>query len=400
MEPKIKVYGAPWCPDCRQAKQFLGEQRVPYAWIDVDEDQDGLRYIEQVNNGKRIIPTIVFEDGSILVEPSNAELAQKLGLQTKAKREFYDVIVLGAGPAGLSSAIYTAREGLDTLMIERSAVGGQAAATQEIENYPGFPKGVHGDDLADKLQEQATRFGVEILQAQAVVSIDEKGMYKIVKTESGQEYCTGAVLVATGTEYRRLGVPGEEDFIGAGVHFCATCDGPFYKGKDVMVVGGGNTGFQEGLFLTRFASKVSILEFMAKPIASAILQDKVAEMPQMDVRTRTTIQEFRGDTKLRSVLVKDLETGKVTEEHPGAVFVFIGLTPHTQFLKGILDLDSMGFIVTGKNLETSVPGVFAAGDVRTGSTKQVASAVGEGATAALMIRQYLEEHGMEAKAGK
>ena len=279
MEPKIKVYGAPWCPDCRQAKQFLGEQRVPYAWIDVDEDKDGLGFIEQVNNGKHIIPTIVFEDGSILVEPSNAELAQKLGLQTQAERQFYDVIILGAGPAGLSSAIYTARDGLDTLMIERSAVSGQAAATQEIENYPGFPKGVRGDDLADRWQEQASRFGVEILQAQAVVSIDGSGMYKVVKTESGQEYSAGAVLVATGTEYMRLGVPGEEDFIGAGVHFCATCDGPFYKGKDVVVVGGGNTGFQEGLFLTRFASKVSVMEVMEKPIASAILQSKVAEMP-------------------------------------------------------------------------------------------------------------------------
>ena len=217
-------------------------------------------------------------------------------------------------------------------MIERSAVGVQAAATQEIENYPSFSKGVRGDDLADKWQEQATRFGVEILQAQAVVGIDGDSMYKIVKTESGQE-----------------------DFIGADVHFCATCDGPFYKGKDVMVEEGGNTGFQEGLFLTRFASKVSILEFMAKPIASAILQDKVVGMPQMDVRARTTILEFRGDTKLRSVLVKDLENGNVTEEHPGAVFVFIGLTPHSQFLKGTLDLDSMGFIVTGNNRRPAYP---------------------------------------------
>ena len=397
MEPKIKVYGAPWCPDCRRAKQFLGEQRVPYDWIDVDADPDGLRVIEQVNNGKHIIPTIFFEDGSILVEPTNAELAQKLGLQAKAAREFYDLVIVGAGPAGLTAAIYAARDGLDTLVIERSGVGGQAGVTQEIENYPGFPQGVSGDELGKRWEAQAVRFGVEILPAQSVVSLGGEGAYRVVKTESGQEYCASALLLATGTRYRRLGVPGEEDFIGAGVHFCATCDGPFYKGQELMVVGGGNTGFQEGIFLTRFASKVTILEFAEKPLASAILQQHVAKMQQMELYTRTTVQEFKGDTKLRSVLVKDLRTNEVREETPGAVFVFIGMDPNTQFLNGAVDMDKQGFILTGYTLETSVPGVFAAGDIRAGSTKQVASAVGEGATAALMIRQFLEEQGAQAR---
>ena len=390
MEPKIKVYGAPWCPDCKRAKQFLGEQRVPYAWIDVDEDPEGLRFIEQVNNGKHIIPTIVFEDGSVLVEPTNAELAQKLDLQTKGTREFYDVIIVGSGPAGFTAAIYAAREGMDTLVIERSGIGGQAGITQEIENYPGFPEGISGGELAERWQAQATRFGVEVLPAQAVVSIAGEGDYRTVRTEAGQEYCASALLLATGSRYRRLGVPGEEGFIGAGVHFCATCDGPFYKGQDMMVVGGGSSGFQEALFLTKFASKMSILEIADKPLASAILQEKVAGMPQMEVHTRTTVQEFKGDTQLRSVVVKDMQTGEVREETPGAVFVFIGLDPNTQFLNGAVDMDKQGFIVTGRTLETSMTGVFAAGDVRAGSTKQVASAVGEGATAALMIRQYLE----------
>ena len=397
MEPKIKVYGAPWCPDCKRAKQFLGEQRVPYAWIDVDEDPEGLRFIEQVNNGKHIIPTIVFEDGSVLVEPTNAELAQKLDLQTKGAREFYDVIIVGSGPAGLTAAIYAAREGLHTLVIERSGIGGQAGITQEIENYPGFPEGISGGELAERWQAQATRFGVEVLPAQAVVSIAGEGDYRTVRTEAGQEYCASALLLATGTRYRRLGVPGEEGFIGAGVHFCATCDGPFYQGQEMMVVGGGDSGFQEALFLTRFASKLSILEIADKPLASAILQEKVAGMPQMEVHTRTTVQEFKGDTKLRSVVVKDLQTGEVREETPGAVFVFIGLDPNTQVLKDTVDLDKQGFIVTGRTLETSMTGVFAAGDVRAGSTKQVASAVGEGATAALMIRHYLEERGEVAR---
>ena len=393
MESKITVYGAPWCPDCKRAKQFLGEQRLPYDWIDVDEDPEGMRFLEKVNDGKHIIPTIVFGDGSVLVEPTNAELAAKLGLQIKARREFYDLVIVGSGPAGLTASIYAAREGVDTLVIERSGVGGQAGTTQDIENYPGFPQGVHGAELAERIQAQAERFGVEILPAQVVTGIQADGDYRTVRTESGQEYCASAILLAPGTRYRRLGVPGEEEFIGAGVHFCATCDGPFYKDQDVIVVGGGNSGFQEALFLTRFVSNVSILEFLETPLASSILQEKVARMPNMDVRTRTTVKEFRGDTKLRSVLVEDLRTGQVTEESPGGVFVFIGLNPNTDFLSGTVETDKQGFIVTGPTLETSVPGVFAAGDVRAGSTKQVASAVGEGATAALMIRNFLEQRG-------
>ena len=347
MEPKIKVYGAPWCPDCRHAKQFLGEQRIPYLWIDVDEDQEGMRYIEQVNDGKHIIPTILFEDGSILVEPSNADLAQKLGLRMNASRQFYDVVIIGSGPAGLSAAIYTAREGLDTLVIEEGGIGGQAGETQEIENYPGFPQSVTGNELAGRWKEQAARFGVEILQAQKVVSIDAQGDYRLVRTQSGQEYCASALLVATGARYRRLGVPGEEDFIGAGVHFCATCDGPFYKGQEMIVVGGGNSGFQESLFLTRFASKITILEITDRINASAILQEHVARRPNMEVRTRTAIQEFRGDTRLRSVVIKDLNTGAVEEATPGAVFVFIGLEPNSELLKGKTELDQWGFVVTG-----------------------------------------------------
>ncbi len=397
MESKITVYGAPWCPDCKRAKQFLGEQRLPYDWVDVDEDPEGMRFIEKVNNGKHIIPTIVFGDGSVLVEPTNAELAAKLGLQIKASREFYDLVIVGSGPAGLTAAIYAAREGVDTLVIERSGIGGQAGTTQDIENYPGFPQGVHGAELAERIQAQAERFGVEILPAQTVTGIQADGDYRTVRTESGQEYGTSVVLLAPGTRYRRLGVPGEEEFIGAGVHFCATCDGPFYKDQNVMVVGGGNSGFQEALFLTKFVSNVSILEFSESPLASSILQEKVARMPSMDVRTRTTVKEFRGDTKLRSVLVEDIRTGQVTEESPGGVFVFIGLDPNTDFLSGTVETDKQGFIVTGPTLETSIPGVFAAGDVRAGSTKQVASAVGEGATAALMIRNFLEQRGDQAR---
>jgi len=389
-EANITVYGAPWCPDCRRSKQFLGEQRIPYIWVDIDEDEEGRKQVQAVNDGKQIIPTIVFQDGSILVEPSNAELAAKLGISPKAKREFYDLIVIGGGPAGLSAALYAAREGIETLIIERSGVGGQAGTTERIDNYPGFAQGVGGAELADAMREHAERFNVEILQAQTVTSIEAQGDNKMISTESGDSYCSRSLLLTPGATYRRLNVPGEEDLIGAGIHFCAICDGPFYKGQELLVVGGGNSGVEEGLFLTKFATKVTILEVGERLRASQILQEKAARHPQIEVRLNTTVVEFKGDGKLSSVVIKNTASGETEEITPGAVFVFIGLLPNTAFVKGSVDLDQWGSISTSPTMETSLEGVFAAGDARSGSTKQVASAVGEGATAALMIRQYLE----------
>ena len=389
-EANITVYGAPWCPDCRRSKQFLGEQRIPYLWVDIDEDEEGRNRVQALNDGKQIIPTIVFQDGSILVEPSNADLAAKLGISPKAKREFYDLIVIGGGPAGLSAALYAAREGIETLIIERSGVGGQAGTTERIDNYPGFAQGIGGAELADAMREHAERFEVEILPAQTVTSIEAQGDYKMISTESGDSYCGRSLLLTPGATYRRLNVPGEEDLIGAGIHFCATCDGPFYKGQELLVVGGGNSGVEEGLFLTKFATKVTILEVGERLRASQILQEKAASHPQIEVRLNTTVVEFKGDGKLSSVVIKDTATGETAEITPGAVFVFIGLLPNTAFVKDSVDLDQWGAISTSPTMETSLEGVFAAGDARSGSTKQVASAVGEGATAALMIRQYLE----------
>ena len=389
-EANITVYGAPWCPDCRRSKQFLGEQRIPYLWVDIDEDEEGRNRVQALKDGKQIIPTIVFQVGSILVEPSNADLAAKLGISPKAKREFYDLIVIGGGPAGLSAALYAAREGIETLIIERSGVGGQAGTTERIDNYPGFAQGIGGAELADAMREHAERFEVEILPAQTVTSIEAQGDYKMISTESGDSYCGRSLLLTPGATYRRLNVPGEEDLIGAGIHFCATCDGPFYKGQELLVVGGGNSGVEEGLFLTKFATKVTILEVGERLRASQILQAKAASHPQIEVRLNTTVVEFKGDGKLSSVVIKDTATGETAEITPSAVFVFIGLLPNTAFVKDSVDLDQWGAISTSPTMETSLEGVFAAGDARSGSTKQVASAVGEGATAALMIRQYLE----------
>ena len=391
MTSDIKFYGAHWCPDCRRSRTFLGEHRVPYQYFDVDQDTEAQAYVQQINDNRLIIPTILFSDGSILVEPSDAELAAKLGLQTQASQDFYDLIVVGAGPSGLTAALYAAREGLGTLLIDRSAVGGQAGITEAIDNYPGFPEGVGGAELVDRMKAQAIRFGVEVLQAQDIKSVAVDGRYRSVTTASGDEYCASAILVSPGTTYRRLNVSGEDDFIGAGIHFCATCDGPFYKDKELIVVGGGNSGLQEGLFLTRFAKKVTVLEVGKRLGGSQVLQDKVMNHPAMEVRLQTTVEEFKGEGRLAGVVVRDLKSGQTEELHPDGVFVFIGLLPNTAFLQDTLDLDRWGFIETSNTLETSVKGIFAAGDARQGSTKQVASATGEGATAALMIRQYLEQ---------
>ncbi len=394
MSDKIVVYGAPWCPDCRRSKQFLGEMRVPYSWVDIDADAAAAAIVREKNDGKQTIPTIVFPDNSILVEPSNSEIAQKLGLTLKAKRSFYDLIVVGGGPTGLTAAIYAAREGIEAVVIEKSALGGQAGVTERIDNYPGFHEGIGGAELADRMIKQAQRYGVELLPAVGVKSLQRHDPYISITTETGDEYCAHTALIATGSKYRRLGVPGEDDLIGAGIHFCATCDGPFYKGsKELLVIGGGNSGVEEGLFLSQFTDRITLVEFEPQLAASGLLQEKIRSDSKFNILTSTEVTEFKGDGKLAAVLARNRDTGETVEFHPAAAFVFIGLTPNTGFLEGTLDMDEQGFIVTDETLQTSVPGVFAAGDVRRGSTKQLASAVGEGVTALLMARHHLQKLG-------
>ena len=391
---KITVFGATWCPDCRRAKEFLGEQRVAYDWIDLEQHPEATELVERINGGSRSIPTIVFPDGSHLVEPGNDELAEKLGINRSAKSTTYDVVIVGGGPTGLTAAIYASRENQSVLIIEKSAVGGQAGVTERLDNYPGFPDGVAGHELADRMRRQAERYGVEILQAVAVSAVSSEGDWVTVTTTTGDSYQARAVLVATGSVYRRTGAEGESDLIGAGIHFCATCDGPFYRGaKEVLVIGGGNSGLEEGLFLTQFADHVTVVEFSEKLAGSRLLQDKVLAHPKMTVVTSTKVLGFQGGStgKLESVELEDRQAGDRRQHEASGAFVFIGLDPNTAFLDGALELDERGFICSDEQFRTNVPGVFVAGDVRRGSTKQLASAVGEGAAASIQIRYHLDK---------
>lgn len=390
----ITVIGANWCPDCRRAKAFLGEHRVPFEWVDLEQHPEATEIVERYNGGSRVIPTIVFPDGTHLSEPGNDELADKLGLARSARSTHYDLIVVGGGPTGLTAAIYGARENQRVLIIERSAVGGQAGVTERLDNYPGFPDGVAGFELADRMRRQAERYGVEILEAVAAESLRATDDGVEVTTATGDVYRAPAVLVATGSVYRRTGAEGEADLIGAGIHFCATCDGPFYRGaSEVVVIGGGNSGLEEGLFLTQFADHVTVLEYSHALAGSRLLQDKVLAHPKMSVLFDTKVVTFRAGAsgKLESVELEDRATGERRWHDAAGAFVFIGLDPNTAFLRGVLELDERGFVISDEQFRTNVPGVFVAGDVRRGSTKQLASAVGEGAAAAIQIRYHLDK---------
>ena len=392
---EITVYGAPWCPDCRRSKKFLTEHRVPYVWVDIDADPDALTYVEREQNGGRTIPMIVFPDGSRLLEPGNDELARKLDLRLEAEEQLYDLVVVGGGPAGLAAAIYAAREGIECLVVESGGLGGQAGVSGRIDNYPGFPDGVGGAELADRFIAQARRYGVELLSAVAVSGLERDGRDLLVRLSSRQVVGAHAVLVTTGSSYRRLGAPGEDELIGAGVHFCATCDGPFYRGsEELLVIGGGNSALEEALFLAQFADRIRIVTHGQRLKASRLVQNKIAENPAFTVHLNTEVTAIAGaGGQLSKVEGHDRLTGEQFVWHPTAVFVFIGLDPNSSFLQATeVELDPWGFVRTDSGFATTMAGVFSAGDVRAGSTKQLGSAVGDGIAALIAIRSYLQQH--------
>ncbi len=314
------------------------------------------------------------------------------------KDKVWDVLMIGAGPAALSAAIYTTREDLATLLIDKGPVGGLAAVTDWVDNYPGFPDGISGLELSDKLQKQAERFGAKFEFGEVKQIVDE-GKTKLIKTDNG-DFKAKSVLIATGSDYKKVNVPGEQEYYARGVHYCATCDGAFYREKKLVVIGGGNSAVQESLFLTRFASHIDML-VRSKISASDVLQHELEKNNKISVHLGVTTNEIVGDKpvsaggKVIKVIGTDSSTNKKVEFSTDGVFVFVGLSPNTDFIKDTINLDEIGFIKTNLHLETNMPGVFAAGDVRSGATMQIASAAGEGATSALMIRQYLEGRMME-----
>jgi thioredoxin reductase (NADPH) len=409
----IRVAGASWSPQSYTVKEFLSRNGIPYQWVDVEQDASVRELVAGIAGDRTRLPVVLFPDGTALVQPTTGELAEKTGLQTRATQPFYDLIIVGGGPAGLAAAVYAASEGLRTLMVEQDAPGGQAGTSSQIENYLGFPAGVSGADLARRATAQARRFGTEILSAQQVVAVRRHDPYRLVQLADGSEVSGYAVILAQGVAVRTLDIPGLEAFTGAGVYYgAAMTEAAAIRGQDVCVVGGANSAGQGALFFSRYARRVTMLvraDSLAKAM-SRYLVDRIEAAPNIDVVAGTEIASAHGGERLERLVVHDIAGGDERELRPAALFVFVGSAPHTSAVEGLVELDERGYVLTGPDLpraanghprgwtldrdpflfETSVPGIFAVGDVRAGSGKRVAAAVGEGSGTVSMVHRYLE----------
>ncbi|HET8644518.1 MAG TPA: FAD-dependent oxidoreductase, partial [Vicinamibacteria bacterium] len=408
----LRVAGTALSPTSYAVKEFLSRCQVPYQWIDLDSDAPTRALVEAGPQGMSRLPVVFFADGSTSVQPTPRELAERLGMQTRPQRPFYDLVVVGGGPAGLAAALYAASEGLRTLLVEAGAPGGQAGTSSHIENYLGFPAGISGADLARRAAAQARRFGAEIITAQDVGAICRQDPYRLVRLADGSELSCYAVLVSTGMEVRRLEVPGLEPLVGAGVYYgAALTEAATYRDRDVVVVGGANSAGQGALFFSRHARKVTMVLRGARLEAgmSQYLVDRLRETANVEVLTSTLVEGVRGERCLEAVTLAGADGGGARDLAAAALFIFIGATPRTEMVAGLVERDAQGFILTGRDLmaggrrprgwtadrdpflfETSVPGVFAAGDARHGSGKRVASAVGEGSATISMVHEYLQ----------
>jgi thioredoxin reductase (NADPH) len=408
----IRVAGTLWSATSHTVKDFLARNQIPYQWLDIENDKEAETLVNAVNQGDHRLPVVFFPDGSTIIEPSMLDLAKMVGLHTKAAKPFYDLIIIGGGPAGLAAAVYGGSEGLQTVMIEKEATGGQAGTSSRIENYLGFPRGLSGLDLARRATSQAERFGVEILRAQEAVGLRVEDPYRYVRLQDGTELSSHVILIATGVSVRRLVVPGSNELTGAGVYYgAALTEAAYYRGQDVVVVGGANSAGQGAMFFSRYARKVAMLvrsSSLAKGM-SQYLVDQIGRTENIQVLLRAEVVEVIGKDRLEAIRICNVDTGEVDTYPTAAMFIFIGAAPHAELVAGIVQQDSSGFILTGPDLmldgnrprgwtlnrdpfllETSVPGIFAAGDVRHRSVKRVATAVGEGAVAVALIHQYLK----------
>ena len=405
----IRVAGTLWSLPSHEVKDFLTRHQIPYQWLDIEKDSTARKLVEDVNPESKL-PVIFFPDGNSLVAPDLRQLAEKVGLQTRADLPFYDLIVAGSGPAGLAAAVYAGSEGLKCLVIERAAPGGQAGSSPKIENYLGFPTGISGDDLTRRAVSQARRFGVEILSAQEAKQVQIKDSYRIVELSDGTEISCHAFLVATGASFHILKMQGADELTGAGIYYgAAYTEAMYYKDKNVVIVGGANSAAQGALYLSRFASKVTVLIRGHQPTASKYLVDAMVDNPKIELCCDTDLIEIKGTNVLEQVVVKNTKNGEIQTLDAPALFVFIGVRPQSQLVSELVKCSEKGYIYTGSDLmvdkqpppgwtldrdpmllETSVPGIFAAGDVRYGTNHRVASAVGEGAIAYAMVKEYLK----------
>lgn len=408
----IRVAGTLWSGESHNLKDFLARNRIPYQWMDIEVNSQARALVDELaSDGPPALPVVFFPDGMTLVAPSLRELAQKIGLKTEASEPFYDLIIVGAGPAGLGAAVYGASEGFRTLLIEREATGGQAGTSSRIENYLGFPKGVSGSDLARRATDQAIRLGTEILTTREVQSVRVEDPYRYVKMADGSEIGCRALVITTGVTVRELDVPGVDRLINAGVYYGATLtEAANYKDEVVFVVGGANSAGQGAMYFARYAKKVIMLvrSSALEKGMSHYLVEQIRANEKIEVRLRTVVESVSGDEKLEAVTIHDLNQNENETLEGRAMFIFIGAVPHSECVKGVVERDRMGFILTGmshlyrdtrpKNwslkrdpflMETNIPGIFAAGDVRKDAIRRVASAVGDGAATINFVHQYL-----------
>ena len=408
----IRVAGTLWSASSHKIKDFLARSQVPYQWLDIEKDSEAMALVEATNKEQHRLPVIFFPDGRKLIDPDITTLAEYIGLQTQATQPFYDLIIIGAGPAGLGGAVYGASEGLRTLLIDKETTGGQAGTSSRIENYLGFPKGLSGADLARRATAQATRLGAEILTTQEVTQVRVSDQYRFVTLADGTELSCHAIIIATGVSLRTLDVPGVEAVTGAGVYYgAAFTEAAYYKGEHMFIVGGANSAGQGAMFFSRYASKVTMLVrgSALKKSMSQYLVDQINDTENIEVRLQTSVAEVIGTKQLEALVLKNNDTGKIETIPARVLFSFIGAKPHTDFLANVVERNEAGFILTGQDLirngrrpknwqlkrdpfllETSVPGIFAAGDVRQGAVRRVASAVGQGSNAVSFVHQYLK----------
>ena len=408
----IRVAGTLWSPPCHRVKDFLARNRIAYRWQDIEKDPEARTLVESVQQGEKRLPVVFFPDGSYLIEPDNRTLADKVGLQTQATQPFYDLIIVGGGPAGLGAAVYGASEGLRTLLIDREATGGQAGTSSRIENYLGFPQGISGALLAQRATDQARRLGAEILTAQEVTAVRVEDPYRLVVLEDGTELNCQALIIATGVDVRKLDAPGIERLTGAGIYYgAAVTEAAHYRGEHVCVIGGANSAGQGAMFFSRYADKVDVIvrgSSLTKSMSQYLI-DQIAHTPNIEVLVNTEVVEAHGSDRLEGITVVNSETNKTWRIDTPGLFLFIGALPHSEIVENVVACNRVGFILTGEDLiqdgkrprgwtlqrdpfplETSVPGIFAVGDVRQGAVRRVASAVGQGAIAVSLVHQYLK----------